>query len=240
MTTRGFFIAGTDTGVGKTRATLYLLKLLQTRGLQAIGLKPVATGGVWRDGNLVNEDALALQQAGSVVLPYATVNPWLFEPPAAPHIAAARAGRALAAVEVAAACMQPVGAAEVVLVEGVGGWLVPLNARETMADVARLLGLPVILVVALRLGCLNHAALTCAAIRSSGSTLAGWVASRITADFAFPEENLAALADILGGSPIGVLPYRPGDDRPVVGDLGSFEGEAILRALATCDKFPSF
>lgn len=172
----GLFVTGTDTGVGKTWVSLALMRHLQMRGLRVVGMKPVASGCEHHEGRLVNADACLLRSHSSAEVPYDDVNPYAFEPPIAPHLAAAEVGTHIDLERVAAAHdrLQRHGAATVV--EGVGGWLVPLDGSHTVADMALRLRLPVILVVALRLGCLNHALLSVQSIRAHGATLAGWVA----------------------------------------------------------------
>ncbi len=174
-----FFITGTDTGAGKTLVATALLSLARSRGLSTLGLKPVAAGCTQRDDTWVNDDALALQLESDPVPEYAVVNPVALELAAAPHIAAMAAGRRLAAAELANHCERALrtGPAKFAVVEGAGGWLVPLNDDETMADLASALKLPVIMVVGMRLGCLNHALLTAAAVSTAGLQLAGWVAN---------------------------------------------------------------
>ncbi|HET7635847.1 MAG TPA: dethiobiotin synthase [Burkholderiales bacterium] len=193
MKTGGYFVTGTDTGVGKTLVSCALLHALACRGRRAIGMKSVASGcervaDEWR-----NEDVENLIAASGVSAPRALINPYHFVPPIAPHIAAGQAGESieLARIEVAFAALAR--SAGTVIVEGVGGFYVPLNAREDTADLACRLALPVILVVGLRLGCLNHALLTAAAIRARGLTLAGWVANGIDPDMDDPAQNVATL-----------------------------------------------
>ena len=160
-----FFVTGTDTAVGKTFIASALLRLARDRGLRCIGMKPIAAGCRLEAGTLRNDDALALISASATTLNYETINPVRLEPPIAPHIAAAQAGRTLSAADLTAQC-RAVAAQDVdfVLIEGAGGWLVPLNDTETLADVCIEMRAPVILVVGMQLGCLNHALLTTAAI----------------------------------------------------------------------------
>jgi len=208
MRPRRFFITGTDTGVGKTLVTGALLLNARGYGLGAVGVKPVAAGCSLVGGRLVNEDALVLQRCGSLHLDYAAINPVALEPALAPHIAAARAGVALDAATLAAHVGRvAAGGQDVLLVEGAGGWQVPLNARESMADLATRLGYPVILVVAMRLGCLNHALLTAAAIEGAGLTLAGWVANSTGPLMEAFDENLQALEQRLPALRLGTVPY---------------------------------
>jgi dethiobiotin synthetase len=201
---RGFFVTGTDTGVGKTLVSCALLHAFAAQGLRAIGMKPVAAGC---DAAGDNEDVMALMAAASVAAPAALVNPYRFAPPIAPHLAAAEAGVDITLTRIADAYSALATLADVVIVEGVGGFCVPLNARESTADLAVRLGLPVILVVGLRLGCLNHALLTAEAVRARGLTLAGWVANAIDPAMAQVEANVRALQDRLGVRLVARLPF---------------------------------
>jgi dethiobiotin synthetase len=202
------FVTGTDTGVGKTLVSCTLLHALVGQGLCAVGMKPVASGCRREGGQLVSEDVELLRAAGSLRLPLAQINPYAFEPPLAPHIAAAQAGTTISLSEIASAFKALTAQADVVVVEGVGGFRVPLNGREDTADLVVLLGLPVILVVGLRLGCINHALLTAEAIARRGLNLAGWVANRIDPAMAVQTENLAALTERLPAPCLGVLPHQ--------------------------------
>lgn len=205
---RAFFVTGTDTGVGKTLVSAALLYAARTRGWRSIGLKPVAAGTVLRDGQPVNEDALWLQAAATVRLDYSQVNPVALRWPMAPHLAAAQEGMRIEVRTLAEHCRDIARTGHDLLVtEGAGGWLVPLNERETMADLARTLGWPVILVVGMRLGCLNHALLTAAAIRASGLQLAGWVANTLDPAMDALDTNIAALDERLGAPRLGTLPW---------------------------------
>jgi dethiobiotin synthetase len=209
---RAFFVTGTDTGAGKTLVTSALLHAAAQRGLRSLGLKPLASGSERAaDGRLLNEDALALQQAASIKLPYEAVNMLSLEPAIAPHLAAEEQGLRLSAGELAAHCTGQAGHGhDLLLVEGAGGWRVPLNDTETFADLARLLGFPVILVVGMRLGCVNHALLTAEAIAADGLQLAGWVGSQIDPEMSRVEQNLHTLRARIAAPCIGFLPYRAG------------------------------
>lgn len=206
---QGYFVTGTDTGVGKTRVAAGLIAALRAQGHRVAGMKPVASGCVATPDGLRNEDALALIEASGLHLSYHWVNPYAFAPPIAPHIAAAEAGRPVRFAVLAQALERLYGQAECVVVEGVGGWRVPLGPDGDVADLAVSVGLPVVLVVGLRLGCLNHAALTVADVRRSGLPLVGWVASAVDPDFARPQENLAALGKIMAAPCLGILAHRP-------------------------------
>lgn len=232
MKKKGFFITGTDTGVGKTWVTLWLMQALQDQGLSVVGMKPVATGGVRREGRLVNADALALQAAGSIPLPYHTINPYVFEPPVSPHIAAEAAGQTIELARIVRTLRELEAAADCVLVEGVGGWKVPLNPREQVADLAVALGLPVILVVGLRLGCLNHAFLTHAAIAASGVDFAAWIANAVVRDLPYTPETIRTLREGLRQEPFICLPYQPESRHPSGPMPTSASAQEILRTLA--------
>jgi len=205
---QAYFITGTDTGVGKTLVSCALLHVFAGQKLRAVGMKPVAAGCRRESGLLISEDVELLQAAGNLRLPLSQVNPYAFEPPLAPHIAAAQAGVEISLPAIAAAFEALSSQADAVVVEGVGGFRVPLNAREDSADMAALLGLPVILVVGLRLGCLNHALLTAEAVMRRGLTLAGWVANQIDPDMAAAEQNVEALKNRLPAPCLGVLPHQ--------------------------------
>ena len=194
---QGFFVTGTDTGVGKTRVAVALLTALVQAGRRAVGMKPVAAGCELRDGQLVNGDALALLAAGNVAASYGEVNPYAFRPAIAPHVAARQAGVAIDRARIDESRRRLALRADYVVVEGAGGWLVPLGPDATMADVARDFAYPVILVVGMRLGCINHALLTAQAIAASGLELAGWVAN--DAGPAMPERaaSVTAIAERL-------------------------------------------
>lgn len=206
--TQGFFITGTDTGVGKTRVSCALLHAFAARGQTVVGMKPVAAGcenGKWADVE-------ALIAASNVAAPREWVNPYALLPPIAPHIAARQAGIEIDITVIRQACLELQNLAEVVIVEGVGGFLAPLSTRHNGADMAKALGLPVILVVGIRLGCLNHALLTAQAIQAAGLTLAGWVANRIDPHLLVVEENVRALEQRLDCPLLGVLPFEQGGD----------------------------
>jgi dethiobiotin synthetase len=205
--TQAFFITGTDTDAGKTLVATALLHLAQDSGLSTLGIKPVAAGCARVQGNWINEDARQLMRASSGSPAYATVNPVALREPMAPHIAAEREGRKLQVAELLRHCRPLLDTADFVVLEGAGGWLVPLNATESMADLAIGLGCPVILVAGLRLGCINHTLLTAAAIAASGLPLAGWVANQIDPDMAVIAENIATLTARLNAPLLGCIPY---------------------------------
>jgi dethiobiotin synthetase len=210
--THSYFVTGTDTGVGKTLVTAALLRLLRESGLSVAGMKPIAAGSVAGPEGLANEDALLLQAESSVRHPYASVNPFLFEPAIAPHIAAAEAGLAIDTARIKAAHDLIRASAKVVLAEGAGGFLVPLDANRSCAELPALLGMDVILVVGLRLGCLNHAFLTVEAIAARGLTLAGWIGNSIDPRFSRREANIATLESRIAAPCLGIVPWMAKPD----------------------------
>ncbi|MCF6209427.1 MAG: dethiobiotin synthase [Gammaproteobacteria bacterium] len=207
----GIFVTGTDTDVGKTHIALGLMAALQQRGLCVAAMKPVSAGceldGSDGDQGLRNDDALQLSAQSSVAIPYRTLNPYAFEPAIAPHIAAQVVGVTMQLGVLERACAEIENQADVVVVEGAGGWLVPVNARQTLADLAVALRFPVVLVVGIRLGCLNHALLSAESIRARGLTLAGWVANEISTQVVCVEENITALSQRLLAPLLGRIPY---------------------------------
>ncbi|MDO8959881.1 MAG: dethiobiotin synthase [Rhodocyclaceae bacterium] len=212
----GYFITGTDTEVGKTLVTCALLHAARQRGLRTVGMKPIAAG---TDSAGHNEDVERLTAASAFVAAPELINPYCFAPPIAPHIAAAESGRTIDLAVIRAAFDQLAAQADLTLVEGAGGFLVPLGENIDTADLAVRLNLPVILVVGLRLGCINHARLTAAAILHSGLTLAGWVANSIDPTMTRREENIAALVARLPAPLLGVLPHQAAHDPAAVAHL---------------------
>lgn len=204
---RGIFVTGTDTNCGKTEVSLGLMAAWQSRGLRTLGMKPVATGCKPGPTGLQNADALRLQAQGSSRAPYGLVNPYAFEPPIAPHIAAGLAGVEIELGPIAGAYRTLASESDLVVVEGVGGWRVPLSATLSVSDLPTAMNLPVLLVIGLRLGCLNHALLTAESIRAQGTQLAGWVANGIDPGMLESDANLATLAALLGSPCIGVVPW---------------------------------
>ena len=226
--TRGFFVTGTDTGVGKTLVTAALLRRLRDAGITVAGMKPIAAGATAGPEGRANADALLLQAESSVRHPYATVNPWLFEPAIAPHIAAAEAGLSIDTARIAAAYERLCAGAEVVLAEGAGGFLVPLDASRSCAELPALLGMEVLLVVGLRLGCLNHALLTAEAIAARGLAFSGWIGNGIDPDFPRREANIATLAARLPAPCLGIVPWMA---EPAVAEAAAaLSGALGLRA----------
>ena len=203
-----YFLSGTDTEIGKTFITCALLHRARLDGLQAVGLKPIAAG---TDAAGLNDDVEAIRAASNVELPRLIINPYCFKPAIAPHIAAAEAGVSIEFGPIRASCHQARQQADLVIVEGVGGFCVPLNGEQNTADLAVDLGLPVILVVGIRLGCINHALLTAEAIAARGLSVVGWVANCIDPAMSRFDENLATLQLLLPAPLLGVVPHGPED-----------------------------
>lgn len=206
---QGYFVTGTDTGIGKTTVSCALLRAFAAQGNSVVGMKPVAAG-CRREGDvLVSEDVELLRGASSLDLADELINPYAFEPPIAPHIAAEQVGMEIELARIHEAFKKLQNQADIVVVEGVGGFCVPLNPREDTADMAVMLGLPVILVVGIRLGCLNHALLSAEAIARRGLKLAGWVANFAQVEKVnAAEQNIATLEQRLGAPLLGVVGYQ--------------------------------
>lgn len=207
-----FYVTGTDTGAGKTFASAVLLHALRARGLSAVGMKPVASGCERTPEGWHNEDALALQRASSIAVPYAMVNPFALPAATAPQLAAREAGVRVDLAPIVYAFRELAARADTVVVEGVGGWLAPLADDLEQADVARALALPAVLVVGLRLGCLNHARLTARALESDGIRLLGWIGNQAEPLFDRADGYLALLRAALPVPCLGVLPHAPAAD----------------------------
>lgn len=203
---RGVFVTATDTGVGKTQVTLGIMRCLQIQGLKVAGMKPIASGCWHTEDGLRNADALSIQQHCSISLPYSDINPFAFEPPIAPHIAAEESGVAISMVAITQAYQRMLRQVDWCIVEGVGGWLVPISARHTVADLAQSLDLPVVLVVGIRLGCLNHTLLSVESIQRGHLRLLGWVANQIDGDVARPERSIATLREWIDAPLMGIIP----------------------------------
>jgi dethiobiotin synthetase len=202
-----FFVAGTDTGVGKTRVAAGLLAAGRAAGLSVAGMKPVASGAEIHEGGLVSADALLMAEASGQTTPYKKLNPYCLLDAISPHIAANRTNIRIDIRKIADIANQIAARHELLLIEGAGGWYTPISDRESMADVARALNAPVILVIALRLGCLNHAQLTREAIEHSGCSMIGWIATHIDSHFAAADENVATLERLMRMPPLAVLPH---------------------------------
>lgn len=211
MTARGIFVTGTDTGVGKTFVACALVRALRSHGRRVAVMKPVAAGAREAAQGLRNDDALALIEAAGATEAYGDVNPYCFESAISPHIAAKEAG-----IEVDTGLIRDkfnalAREADWVVIEGAGGWLAPINEHQTMADLAWTLAVPALLVVGLKLGCLNHAQLTHAGIRARGVSFAGWIASGVDPAMSRVAENLAALERLLGEPALAVVPHTSAD-----------------------------
>ncbi len=203
----GYFITGTDTDVGKTWISLGIIEALKQQGKKVGVMKPVSAGCQQTADGLRNNDALLLQQHSNVELNYDLINPYAFEPAIAPHIAAANTGIRVD-IETLYQSLQTIEQqSDCVVVEGAGGWLVPLNDFQTMADLAKRFELPVILVVGMQLGCLNHALLSVQAIRATGLPLVGWVANQISAEMNCLDENIETLQQMIDAPMLGQIPH---------------------------------
>ena len=215
---KGVFITGTDTGCGKTEITLGLMRQLQQKGLIVLGMKPVASGSEQTPEGLRNADARRIQQQSSLALRYVQVNPFAYAPPIAPHLAALEADRPIRIAPILNEYDRLTELADLVVVEGVGGWRVPLGPRLSLPDLVRALDLPVILVVGLRLGCINHALLTEESIRHAGLELRGWVANQVDPDMSALEANIETLRSRLDAPCLGEVPYLAKPSAQAVGD----------------------
>jgi dethiobiotin synthetase len=228
--TRAYFVTGTDTGVGKTLVTAALLRLFRERGLLVRGLKPVASGAAPTPQGLRNDDALLLQAESSPPVAYDTVNPYCFAPAIAPHLAAAQQNVELTVAALAEWYRRAAAQCDAVLVEGAGGWRVPLHPAGFLSDLPEALELPVVLVVGLRLGCLNHARLTYEAMVASGRCrFTGWVGNSVDAGFEQSAANVDTLARLLGAPPLAVISRLP--DASVTSAARALESSALLRQL---------
>lgn len=205
----GLFITGTDTEIGKTFVCSLLIKLLAEEDLKVVGMKPIASGAKIINGVLKNEDALSLIKASNVEADYDIINPYVFKPAVSPHIAAEEVGVEIDLDSINNKVEQLQKNSDIVIVEGVGGWYAPLSLNTTVADLAETLKLPIIIVVGLRLGCLNHALLTAQAIRQTGLPIAGWIANHVIKDFSFADKNISTLKHFLSDFPyLGSIPYQ--------------------------------
>ena len=205
--TGGFFITGTDTGVGKTWTTVALMRHLQHQGSSVLGMKSVAAGCTLNDGQWQSADARLLQENGSLAVDYRIINPYALKAPVSPHIAAAEMDCTVRLEEILRNYYHLRSLADIVLVEGAGGWYAPLNEHQDIADLAAALELPVILVVAIRLGCINHARLSHQAILASGQFCAGWIAVCSEQNMLAREQNIKTIRHALDAPMLGILPY---------------------------------
>jgi dethiobiotin synthetase len=223
---QGYFITGTDTNAGKTWATIALMRYFKHKGKTVVGMKPVAAGcsfpcAAWecQDGQLKNKDALLIQENASIQIDYGLINPYAYELPVSPHIAGIYNPVKLDEIVERFNVLKEL--AEIVLVEGAGGWYAPLNDHEDISDLAKELALPIIIVVAIRLGCINHAKLTWQAIHYSGIPCAGWIAVCVDPDMLKPDENIGMIKTAFNVPLLGVLPYLANADFDLLaGKLG--------------------
>ena len=211
----GYFITGTDTGVGKTWATLALMKAMQNKGKVVAGMKPVACGCKETRDGLRNDDAVKILKQTNQSLDYKTVNPYAFEPAIAPHIAAEQAGVMIDIEKIVGEFDKLLKDYDCVLVEGIGGWCVPLGDKTMLADLVNRLDLEVILIVGLRLGCINHALSTDRAIRADGARLHGWVTSQLDPDYVCLKATMTTLQMRINAHLLGSLPYMESFDLKV-------------------------
>lgn len=221
-----FFITGTDTGIGKTRVTCGLLEAAAHLGLRAVGMKPISSGcNVLPSGTLESEDVVAHQAAGNVYAALDDIGTYRFLPPISPHLAAHQVGTEIDFERIRTSLHALTNAADVVLVEGAGGWYAPLDATRSIADLALALDLPVILVVGLRLGCLNQAMLSSEAILAKGANLAGWFANHIDPTMLFSDQNIDYLHSHIPAPLLGVVPYN---------QKGNVRDDGSLSDVACC------
>ena len=212
---QAYFVTGTDTGIGKTFACCMMLRAAAVAGRKCAAMKPLAAGATQTRSGLRNDDALQLQRAASIPLSYEQINPVCLQQPASPHLAARMDGRSITISDLAGHCRDFLQLkADLLLIEGAGGWRVPVNESEMLSELAIDLNLPVVLVVGLRLGCLNHALLTVEAILRDGLRLAGWVANAVDEEFACREDNIVTLKQII--------------DAPLLADIPNLKGGAAL------------
>jgi|SRR5450830_107265 len=209
MKTSGYFVTGTDTGIGKTLVSAALLHALASQGRRVAGMKPVASGAFWQDGAWRNDDVETLRALANVALPLATINPYLLQEATAPHIAAANEHKSIDLQHIEQCFAQICVEVDHIIVEGVGGFLVPLNDEHDTGDLACRLGLPVILVVGVRLGCISHALLSMQAIAAHGLSLAGWVANIVAPEMLNVQSTITSLQQRIAAPMLGCIPYLP-------------------------------
>ncbi|MBX3628327.1 MAG: dethiobiotin synthase [Nitrosomonas sp.] len=225
----GFFVTGTDTGIGKTYVSCLLLQALVARHKSAVGMKPIAAGsehGQWQDVEL-------LRAAGNVEVPRDYLNPYALQMPIAPHIAAGQEGVTIEIAHIEQCYDRLARNADVVVVEGIGGFLVPINTDETTADLARALNLSVLLVVGMRLGCISHALLTVQAIQQTGLRLAGWVANCIDPDMLALEENITTLQQRIDAPLLGKVPFSGNSD--LTQQVQCIDAEKLIQMIGQGD-----
>ncbi|HQT81339.1 MAG: dethiobiotin synthase [Ferrovum sp. 37-45-19] len=216
MKQSAFFITGTDTEVGKTTFSVLLLDYLAHQGLRVCGFKPVASGATWRHGQLENDDVMALQGASNTAIERHKINPYCFEPAIAPHLAAREAGIEIDFAVIHNHFTQVASRVDCVVVEGAGGILVPLAGERLTIDLCLELRLPVIIVVGMRLGCINHALLTEQCVVSQGLRVVGWVANQIHPNMGYYEENKATLIALMRSPLLAEIPYQHADKKNII------------------------
>ena len=215
----GFFITGTDTSCGKTEITLGLMQLLQDKRQIVLGMKPIASGATATAEGLRNEDATRIQAQGTIQVDYAEINPYVYEPPIAPHLAAEQANEQIDLNVISTLCTSLLARADCVIVEGVGGWRVPFNRKQSAADLVQMLNMHVILVVGLKLGCINHALLTAESIQASNIRLAGWIANEVEPNMLNGDENIAMLRATIKSPCLGVVPYMNNPSSNMIAEI---------------------
>jgi dethiobiotin synthetase len=219
-----FFITGTDTDAGKTFAACALLQAAQKRGLSTAAVKPLAAGGNLVEGKVRNEDALLLQKKCTLNLSYEEINPLCLQQAIAPHIAAQQEGKTIHAQELADHCQKIMTKnADLTLIEGAGGWQVPLNQEEFVGDIVKRLNIPVILIVGMKLGCLNHALLTVKALHDEGIVLHGWIANQLNPQMPVFTENLNTLREKIDAPLVATIPWGYDVDSGDLPTAGIFE-----------------
>lgn len=226
-----YFVTGTDTEVGKTIASCALLQAAGQLGLRAVGYKPVASGSEMTADGLRNSDALALQRNSAVTADYAAINPYCFAEPTSPHIISADEGRPILASVMSSGLRTLEAQADWVLVEGAGGWFTPLSPTLSFSDWVKTEQLPVILVVGVKLGCINHAILTAQAVQQAGLTLAGWVANDVTPPGKRHAEYMATLKRVIPAPLLGEIPWLAED--PEQASTGRYLDLSILSLTAS-------
>lgn len=228
MNVKGVFVTGTDTGVGKTVVAAGLVRGLVAQGLRVAVMKPIASGSARTPEGLRNEDALALMAASNIDVPYARVNPYCFEPPISPHIAADEAGIRIDLAQIRRDFESLAAISDWIVAEGAGGWLAPIGPATGIRELALTLHLPVVMVVGLRLGCINHALLTKLAIETHGAQFAGWIANTIDPAMARRTENLETLIRLIGEPPLALVPTLPPEAPALVLDTAAADLHAAL------------
>lgn len=203
------FVTGTDTNVGKTYISVGLLEKFTKIGLTTLGMKPLASGGYKENGKLINQDAVNLMKASSIQVGYELVNPFVFEQAVAPHIAAEQENCYLTKKKIERVILRTLGiTSDVIIIEGIGGWYTPINKNELMADVVTSLKLPIILIIGLKLGCLNHSILTALAIKRTKLPFIGWIGNCVDPDMQAMSDNIESLKSLISVPCLGVVPYH--------------------------------